>query len=218
MPRYKSLPKTKAKKTDEFVSAVDHAVRFLGQYKKVVFLAIVAGLLGGLGYLMVGQKKEGNLSRLNALFFQAGEAKESQEEKYREIYKGYGRYPLASTARIFLVDQYLKRGKNDEALGELTSASESGFSLLAPLLRFSRAELLWQMGKAEEALKYLDEAEGQSGDMGGEIQFLKGRILQSQGKKEEARNVYLQILDLTADDPFLRKEVEGQLVLLNLSS
>ena len=217
MPRYKSLPKTKVKKTNEFVSAVDHAVRFLGRYKRFVLLSLVVAALGGLSILVFQQKKENHLENLNKLVFQAGGVKEGRAEVSQEVFEEYGRYPLAQAARLFLVGDYLKRGENDKALDELSLAAEKGPLMLLPLLKFSRAELLWQMGRAEDALKYINSTEKKSGGtMGGYFKLLQGQILESLGKKEEAQAVYQQIFESEMEDPFLRERVEARLVRLSI--
>ncbi|MBI4411241.1 MAG: tetratricopeptide repeat protein [Deltaproteobacteria bacterium] len=219
MPRYKSLPKTKVKETNEFVSAVDHAVHFLVEYKKTFLVALLVFALGGLGWLIFQQKRENDLQDLNKLVFKAVGEKEGQVEAFQKILQKYGRYPLAQTARFFLVDAYLKEAENEKALEELTKASEKAPSLLSPYLKLGRAELLWQTGKREEALEYIDSVEREpAGVLSGYFLLLKGQILESLGKKEEAKEVYQGLLESTTDDPFLLKKVRIRLVQIVSSS
>lgn len=132
----------------------------------------------------------------------------------------HGKGKLAALAKLLKAGFLRDLGKNDEAIAiyqPLTSSDELSAEL--QLLAFDGLALAQEAaGQIDAALATLDKlhiaAKARQGFMGDRALYTKARLLESQGKTEEAKGLYKSI---SADYPntTLREEVTRRLALLD---
>lgn len=222
MARYKSLPKTKKKKPDEFISTVDHIVRWISRHSKVILLVVVVLVAVGVGYLVIKQKQQRDLLTFNAELFNAQSKNSDQSKKdeaLKALIKKYGRYDVSIAARLPFIRQQVEEGKIGDALNELSRASRSGSSLLSNLLKVSEIELLWQEGKLDEALEMIEkEVQGDPTARADYLDLIKAQILEQQGHKEEAMSLYVNLADESNEDEVVRIMANARMIWLKIQS
>lgn len=211
MSRYIRLPRTKQKKTDEFVSLIDHAVRIIARHKKAAVLAAFFVVAGSLIFFYSGKKRESDLSGLNEKIYRTLQS-ENREEALKKLADQEREEWLVLWS---LFQEYLKEGKKTEAYAQLELLDGRIPSYLKPLYVWNKASLLWEEGKGAEALSCLENS-GSSLLFNDDLLFLKGEILASLGKKEEARKLFEELsADSSERDPVIRKRAGQRAVFLS---
>jgi tetratricopeptide (TPR) repeat protein len=148
----------------------------------------------------------------------------SQKEKDEAVVKALTEFrqkhrksKSAHTAALALGEAALRLGKQDEAIGAFTEYAQT-----APQSDLLRANALEGLGYAHEAKGQLDEAIKAFERMGKETtgpylqgmgQFHKGRILEQQGKKEEAARVFAELAPANAGTAAARLAGERMVAL-----
>lgn len=210
MSKYTRLPRIKQKKTDEFVSLVDHAVKFVVRNKKsaVLIALFVVGM--SLVYFYAGKKRESHLASLNEKIYLANQS-ENREESLKKLIREEEEWLVGWS----LFQEYLKEGKKTEAYAQLKLMENKIPSYLKPLIVWNKASLLWEEGKGAEALADLEKTGGASSLFKDDLLFLKGEVLVSLGKKKEAKKLFEELAaDSSERDPVIRKKAGQRVVLL----
>ncbi len=207
------LPRSRKKKTDEFVSLVDHAVRIVLAHKIVAVMIAFFVLAGSLFFFYSGKKKESALLGLNEKIYLTSQS-DNPEKSLKEM---EGQDASGWLAGWFLFQEYLAEGKTTEAFAQLELLGKKIPSFLKPLYVWNRASLLWEQGKGGEALAYLEQRADPSSLFNDHLLFLKGEILADLGKKEEAQIIFKDLAGDSSDerDPAVRKRAGQRIVLLN---
>lgn len=104
-----------------------------------------------------------------------------------KLQQHYAGTPYAAAAALRLAQHAVQTGQLDEAAARLGWAAEHADEELQRLARLRKARVLWQQGRAEEALKLL---EGEAGEFESLYQELRGDIAYAQGDREAARSAY----------------------------
>lgn len=212
MSRYIRLPRTKQKKTDEFVSLVDHGLRIIARHKKAAVLAALFVVAGSFLLFYSGKKKESDLLGLNDKIYRTLQS-ENREESLKKLADEEGKEWLVLWS---LFQEYLKEGKKKEAYDQLELLDGKIPSYLKPLYVWNKASLLWEEGKGADALSFLEQNSATSSLFNDDLLFLKGEILASLGKKEEAKKLFEELAaDSPERDPLIRKKAGQRAVLLS---
>ena len=233
MSQYKRLPKIKTQKGgDEFVSAVDHAIRWFVQNRRVLIplVVVVAVALAGLYGLKL--RSEQRVIALNEALFKAEgdppEAGPSQREaRFQEILDKFGSTPAAVVAPLSLAKGAFEKGDFATSLKHLESAQESAPGFLKPLVAVARAEVLVQSGDVDGGLKLLrslsqdeparrEPASGEPGIAGSYPKILEAEILMETGKKEEGEKILASLSSDIEEDRFVREKAREALLKLKL--
>lgn len=211
MAVYQHLPRSKKKKPDEFVSLVDHAVRWVSGHKGICITLTLIFVLGFSSFFYFKQSDEAFLVGFNEQIRKISE----QPDKISAYQLLANRSKEMSwLAHLFILDGYLKNEKIDEALAEIEKAGEYLPSSFGPLLLWNKANILWQSGKMDDGLKLVDEVHNPF--FNDYLLFLKGNMLLDQGKINEARAQFESLLlnEEAEKNPLLTKMVQERLVLL----
>ncbi|MDO8519785.1 MAG: hypothetical protein Q7T11_06440 [Deltaproteobacteria bacterium] len=156
MSTYKKWAHGAKNKPDEFISAVDHALRLVLSHKRLWVSAALALLVGVVGTAVSLQ-----------------------------VIKSNRREAIASK---------LELAKTDPKIYE--EVAEKYVPFLKPVVDLSRAEVAWQKGDAQAALKILDDVIAAGSGIAGDYPlYLKAQILEKEGKKEEAVALYRKLAE-----------------------
>ncbi len=177
-------------------------VEDLRRWWKENWMPLAAGLVLGLaaifGWEAYGRSRDAHRAEGAQLFDQLGQAVAAG--KYDEVVamtdrlvKDFDNTPYAAAAALKLAQLAVGTNKLDEAYTRLQWASDhADDKALKPLIDLRLARVLWQQGKAEDALKKLD---GDAGAYTGLYAELRGDIKLSQGDRPAARKAYEQALE-----------------------
>lgn len=214
MPRYTKLPKTRKKKPDEFISTIDHLVRWgSDNSKKILFLVLVIVLMS-IGYLVIKQKQRKDLMAFNEELFQALSDKVPDADKegvLQGIVKKYGRYDVSVAARIPLSQLYLDKKEFSQALNQMNQASRVSWVALASLVEISEVEVLRGEGKFDEALEVIEKYA--SGDHP-YLKYIKAQILEEKGMKHKALALYQELSENSENNSFFKKRAQEKIIWL----
>ncbi len=217
MPLYKNLPHSNKKKPDEFVSLVDHSIRYFSSNKRPILVVLGLVIVAGLLVLFMNQKKSSDLNKISELFFQA-EGKADPKPTYQEIVKKYSSYPVAEMAQVLLASEEVRQDKIDEAQSALKTSVDKLPSVFGSVALWGEAQLLWQQGKNDEVLALLSSSgpRGEEGLLGNYFRYLRGEILEAAGKTAEAKALYEKLSESGGEDSdvYLQKLVRNRLLLL----
>lgn len=184
MSRYKWLPRGAPKKPDEFVSAVDHALRIVLSHKITIFSLVILIMVGAGAAWFYSQKIKKDRFEFRRELVAARESSDPVEPLSALL----KRFPSGNTAgqvHLELLAYYYQKGDLAPALLEIDSAMKTVPTFLQGPLIVSKAKLLWQMGKGAEAIKLLDGAVSSATlETKSDLESVKAKILESMGKKE----------------------------------
>lgn len=156
-------------------------------------------------------------------------AQRFEYEAYKTYYNMYQKSPLADPDKaqkalelfrqayekkksprvlLFIADAYAELSKYDEALKELDEFTKRFVreEALIPLAYQKMAVLQLKKGNKDEALKTLDRISSASGDMLKDFALIqKARILEQDGKKDEASAKYKELTDKYPQSPYIEE-------------
>ena len=171
----------------------------LQRWLKANWPALVAGVvigllaLGGWRYWNYRQAQQAQAASLqySKLLNQLGNKDfKSSTQIADRLQSQYGGTPYAAQANLALAGYLADRGEYAKAAARLHwVAQNAGDHDLRRLARLREARALWGAKKTDQALKLLQTDE-QNGPYLGLFQLLKGDILTSQHKPEQAREAY----------------------------
>jgi predicted negative regulator of RcsB-dependent stress response len=124
-------------------------------------------------------------------------------------------YQKRKTAKVlfYIASSYAELGRNDEALKnllELIKEYPSDKDML-PLVYQKMADIQLREGKKDEALKTLNTLYMSAGSIYKDLALIESaRILESQGKKDEALAKYKELAEKFKDSPY-RAEAEAKI-------
>lgn len=191
----------------------------LKQWWKDNWMALAGGLVLGLGAIFgwEGWKgyQEGKASEASQMYEELKQALAASKldqanELGDKLVKDFSRTPYAAGAALFLASEDVRTNRFDEALARLQwvdkNSKDEGLRQVA---RLREARVLWQQGKADEALKRLD---GKPGTFVALYDELRGDIKLTQGDRAAARAAYEKALQaVTADDAASRASLQRKL-------
>lgn len=218
MALYKNLPRSgKKRKPDEFVSLIDHSLRYVSKNRRPFWLLLLLLAAGGLSVLLMNQKKENDLEKIGGLFFKAS-AEADPLPTYQLIVKKYPSYPIAQIAHMMAASVLSHRGKDDEAEATLQEAVHQLPAVFSSIALWEEAQLLWQEGKNDKALEILSRsgALGEGSFLGTYFRYLRGEILEASGKTDEAKALYEKLSGPNDEevDITVQKMARNRLLLL----
>lgn len=202
-------PNNPKKTPDEFVSFMDHVSRYVLRYQTPIIAFIVVVALAVVGTLVFKNRKEALIKELNQKVYQAEKSEDpvkSLEALKTDHEKDHGGYAI----NLALFRKHREAKDLDKARQELLIAQEGAPDFIKPLLEYSYAQILWQQGKAEEALKALGDGQN-SGVVGNNDKYLKAVILQSTGKVDEAKKIFQEVIQDKERDPFAAQQARASL-------
>jgi predicted negative regulator of RcsB-dependent stress response len=153
-------------------------------------------------------------------------AAQLEYQGYKVFYKEYSKQPLPDQQRfqkaldlfkqsyeakktpralLYIANSYYRLGKYDQALKTLDefAATYSDNRDLLPLAYKEMADIQLKKGNKEEALKALDRLYNTEGGIFRDFALMEsGRILESEGKKQEATAKYREITEQFKGSPF----------------
>jgi len=172
---------------------VEELRRWLRENWKAIAGGIVLGLAVIFGWEAYNRNRDAHRAEGAQLFEQLQTA--ASGDKYDDavkicdrLVKEFENTPYAVAAAMKVAQLAVTSGKADDARGRLEwAASHNGDDALKPLIQFRLAEVLWQSGKVDEALKQLTGAAGPYEALYSELQ---GDIKLSQGDRAAAYSAY----------------------------
>lgn len=147
MAVYNRIPKMGKVKPDEFVSAVDHMLRFILKHKRLwaiggfLSLFVAAGLMIGLNK-MEAKRQEAFNAKLSAA---------KQDFKIYDEIAGNEAPFLKPVVTLSQAELAWQKGEPDKAVALLDILISKGEGLTGDYPRFLKAEILEKEGKKEEA-------------------------------------------------------------------
>lgn len=218
MSQYKRLPKLKQQRGgDEFVSAVDHAIRWFVQRRRFLIplvLLIAAGLVGLYSLRLMREQK---VFALNEALFKASVDPSKRDSLFEEILEKYGSSPASVVAPLSLAKGVFEKGDFASTLKYLEKAGKVSPEFLKPLITVARAEVLARSGDHEGGLKLLRTlAEGDPGVAGSYPKLLEAEILMEMGKRDEGEKILVALSSDIEEDRFVRSKARESLLRLKL--
>lgn len=191
----------------------------LKQWWKDNWMALTAGLVLGVGAIFgwegwqsYQERRAGQASQMfEDLKDALSQAKTDEAMKLGDtLAVEHADTPYAAGAALFLAAQAVQTQDFDQALTRLQWASQySKDEGLRQVARLRQARVLWQQGKADEALKLLD---GDTGSFAAMAEELRGDIRLAQGDRAAARSAYEKALAaVDADDAATRTSLQRKL-------
>ncbi|MBI5633151.1 MAG: tetratricopeptide repeat protein [Nitrospirae bacterium] len=156
-------------------------------------------------------------------------AQQLEYEAYKTYYSMYQKTPVAGQEKaqkalalfqqayekkksprvlLFIADAYTEMAKYDDALKTLDEFTKrfAREENLIPLAHQKIVALQLRKGNKEEALKTLDQISGAAGDMLKDFALIqKARMLEQDGKKEEALVKYKELAEKYPSSPYLEE-------------
>lgn len=182
--------------------------------------AVLAGLvigIGGLaGWRFYTDYKTNQAAEASAHFSQMINALDSNQsdqaiEQANIVLADYSSTPYADLAQLALAKAYVSSEKYDDAAQTLEKfIAETSEPSLQTIARLRLAEIQFQLGQADQALKTIDVEHPQQ--FSAATEELKGDILASQGQAEQAREAYqkARIANPPAANPnFLQQKLDN---------
>ncbi len=193
-------PNNPKRQPDEFISIMGRVSFFAVRHRNtlVILLAVIA--LSVVGTLIVKSKKESNLKILNQEVFEASRA-EDPVKALETLASKHDDSQGSFAIHLALFEKYREAKNLDKAKQELLLAQKNAPEFLTQLLEYSYAQILWQEGKADEALQALGD--DKSNTLGNNQKYLKAVLLESTHKIPEAKKVYGEIIAQKDQDPFV---------------
>lgn len=215
MSRYKRLPRSVKKQPDEFVSTVDHTIRFVLKHKKMFGLLCLVVVFSGISVWFTAEKRQRNLDELSHEISLA-ETAENRTEAFQEILDRFGSYTPAQLTRLSLAEDAVKKGDLAHAAEQLDTLVPASPDFLKLALKIAMAKILWQEGKTDSALAALDGlTAGSDREAESSAEFLRAMILESTGKTDLAVNIYTRLASTGAKNPAIARKAVTRLVLLS---
>jgi predicted negative regulator of RcsB-dependent stress response len=182
----------------------DEQVEALKAWWKENGKAVIAGAIFGLLGLMGWRYWQGNVKiqaeQASTAFQQllsqvADNKKEAAEQQAKQILDQYGKSPYAAFAALMLAKIAVDKNDLVQAKAYLQWALvHSTEPEIKGVARLRLVRLLLAEGNTDQAQAFLDEADNAASLPS--YHELKGDLLLARGKREEARNAYLQALAL----------------------
>lgn len=147
MSRYNRIPRTGKVQPDEFVSAIDHLLRFFLKHKRQWAVLGLVGVLMAVG-LMIGFNKmeEGRHKAFNAKLTEA----KADFKAYDTIAEKYAPF-LKSVVDLSQAELAWQNGETDKALALLGPLIDKGEGITGDYPRYLKAQILEKAGRKEEA-------------------------------------------------------------------
>lgn len=213
MPQYNRLPRKpeKIEIQDEFVSFVDHATMFANKHKSVLLTAILVGFVAWTGFVLWGKNRERQLLQNAQALYLADTSK--SKAAYEEIASQQSGV-TAAIARLELLKLDLKDQKPLEAIAQIDAAIPTAPLFVKRQLEISKAQILWDLKRHDDALSALKPALAESEEVVGSYpKFLQAQILEDSGKAEAADAIYQALAAPTAKDSVIQEWARARLVL-----
>ena len=129
-------------------------------------------------------------------------------EKSLNIFKKAYETKKSPRTLLYIASCYYEIGKYDDALNTLEDFTErySNKHTLIPLAYIKIAQVYQRKGSPQEALKTLDSLSHLKDDIYKDLAFMEsGRILEMEGRLEEAKEQYNEITTRFPNSPFLEE-------------
>lgn len=138
----------------------------------------------------------------------------TEQERYKralDLFKMS--YEKKSTPRVlfYIASCYLELGRDDEALKTLNDLLQkySNEKNLVPLVYKKIADIQIKKGNRTEAMKYLDMLEQYQGSIYKDVAMIESaRLLEKEGKQDEAKKKYKQLAEKFPESPFIEEARE----------
>lgn len=225
MSRYKRLPRTKERQTDDYVNMADHAYMWIYHRRKhVVPFMIVCVLVLAVAFGIWGYVARQNSKALSLLA--AAEANtagsDAQAVGLEKVITEFPKTRSGYLAGLTLGNLWFAKGDTDKAakvLEPLTTASNR-YGAVRILALHDLAEGYEQKGDFKKASEYYLRAyHDPVNPLKAFSYYEAARCLAQAGEKEEAKKIFQEILDNGAlDNPVIHNKSEEGLIWLQVQS
>ncbi len=192
--------------------------RLREKQKTVVTYSVFAGIaiivIAGLLYYRYSSGEKSRMTENEAYSFYYGEhlkqpmTEPERMQKALDLFKQAYDYKKSGRLLLYIADSYYQLGKYDEALSSVDRLIKnySSDKDLIPLAYKMAANIQLKKGNKDEALKALDKLYKSPGVIYKDYALMEsGRILESEGKKDEADARYKELIDKFKDSPFYQE-------------
>jgi predicted negative regulator of RcsB-dependent stress response len=213
LPKKKAAPETEVKdKLTTFVDNIKNRQRKLATYGLVVLVAILA-LAGGLiySYSLKQAAKQLENDAYSIYYNEYQQSQLSDQERYEKALSLFTEsYETKKSPRalLYIASCYYELGRYDDALETLKDFTErySNEHIMVPLAYLKIAQVYQQKGEPDEALKALDAFSHFKSNLYKDYALMEsGRILEKEGKLEEAKNKFNEITTRFPNSPFFEE-------------
>ena len=177
-------------------------------------LGLVLGLSAILGWQAWNRHVDAHAAEGSHLFQDLGAAAQTGDYKIvatmaDRLVKDFSDTPYAADGALRAAEAAVRSGKPEEAQGRLQWVIDHGKDEgLKSLAHLRLAQVLWQIGKPDDALRQLD---GDAGAYAGLYSELRGDIKLAQGDRAGARAAYQQALQEQANEAVGHGELQRKL-------
>jgi predicted negative regulator of RcsB-dependent stress response len=211
--------RTKKKEVGAETEVKDRLVEIKGRFrekqKTVMIYSVIAGIviivIAGLLYYRYSAGEKSRMTENEAYSYYYGEHMKQpittpeRMKKALDLFKQAYDYRKSGRLLLYIADSYYELGKYDDALSSVNSLirNYSSDKDLLPLAYKMTANIQFKKGNKDEALKALDKLYKSPGTIYKDYALMEsGRILESEGKKDEADAKYRELTDKFKDSPF----------------
>lgn len=192
MPAYRPTPtKTEEKKPDEFISAIDHLVRWMSAHRLPIVALLATGVIGAAVFLGIKYYQEKRLSQFSRRYYALSQTDFPQAE-LEQLVADYRGQKVAGLAQTKLIWKAIQAGEWTQAIELITKHLPDLPPFIQPFWKFNLAKIYWITNQTDRAMETLDELDEES-YLGEQISWVRAQILESQGKIEEALVLYQEI-------------------------
>ncbi len=198
------------KARDQFTALMGQALLWADKNRRSLIAVVSILVLAFCTLLVLKSRNEGGIVDANQEAYRAAQSPD-KVAAYEEFLKQNKEGALASYVALDLFSQLAKAGKNDEAKKVLDQALTSAPDFLKPLIIGSQAQFLADQGDVDQALKVLEAAPN-----GEYPQLVRAWILESAGRKDEAKAIYESLVKALDTPEFIKSRASQGLAGLEL--
>ncbi len=210
MSRYTHLPRTKTKQKNEFISFFDRVFHVLSSNKRVGTIAIIIFVLLLAGSAILKKRAEKNRQASAVNLYSAVKAVDPIEALTALSTAG-GDLAWLSQTDLVKKQKEKQEEKQEGTFLDTLLKIQNEPAVLSPLKLYSQAQVLWQQGKADQALKLVD---GIRADFFSDrLSFLKAELLVALSRGEDASRIFKTLSD-SAEDEDIKKKAKAYLAIV----